>query len=49
MCSPRLIPGYWKDEENTKNSFIKIGEKTYYRTGDVGEIQTQVRGILHVT
>ncbi|MGB8191563.1 MAG: condensation domain-containing protein, partial [Chitinophagaceae bacterium] len=28
--------GYWKDEEKTNRSFIKLGEERLYRTGDLG-------------
>ncbi|KAH3763166.1 fatty-acid-coa ligase FadD [Pelomyxa schiedti] len=41
VASPRLIPGYWGDEELTAAAFVQINGKRYYRTGDVGEICRQ--------
>ncbi len=36
--SPRLITGYWKEEEMTAQQFTTIDGKAYYHTGDIGEL-----------
>ena len=38
--SPRLIPGYWNDEELSAAMFVEVEGKKYYKTGDVGELIT---------
>ena len=32
---PNVMKGYWHKEEETKNSFLDIGDKTWFRTGDL--------------
>ncbi len=45
VTSPYTIKSYWKKPEETKNSYVKVGDDIYYRMGDFvrltekGEIQ----------
>jgi len=32
---PNVMKGYWHKEEETKKSFLDIGDKTWFRTGDL--------------
>ena len=34
---PQVFKGYWKNEEATKNSFIELDGKSYFRTGDLAK------------
>lgn len=34
----RTTPGYFNDEKSTKEMFTKIGDLTFFRTGDIGEL-----------
>ena len=34
----RLTPGYYNDPDATKEAFIEIGERRYFRTGDIGTL-----------
>ncbi|KAL6070370.1 D-alanine--D-alanyl carrier protein ligase [Balamuthia mandrillaris] len=42
--SPRCIPGYWNDDELNAKAFVLINGKKYYRTGDIGQLQTTTTG-----
>jgi fatty-acyl-CoA synthase len=33
---PQVFKGYWKNPRATRDSFVEIGSKTYFRTGDLG-------------
>jgi fatty-acyl-CoA synthase len=33
---PQIFKGYWNNPEATRESFIEIGGKTFFRTGDLG-------------
>ena len=33
---PQVFKGYWNNSEATKASFVEIGGKTFFRTGDLG-------------
>jgi len=35
-CGPQIFLGYWKKPEATAASFVDIGGKSYFRTGDLG-------------
>lgn len=35
MSGPQTALGYWNEPEKTAAAFVTIGEKTYYRTGDI--------------
>jgi fatty acid CoA ligase FadD9 len=37
--SPRVTPGYFKDDEATRQSFVTIGTRRFFRTNDIGERQ----------
>ncbi len=41
--SPYLSPGYWEKQDLTQKSFITIGGKRIYKTGDLGKIE---KGLL---
>lgn len=34
LAGPQVADGYWRDAERTARSFIRIGGKRWYRTGD---------------
>ena len=36
VSGPNISQGYWNDEAKTKESFIHIDDKIYYKTGDLG-------------
>jgi fatty-acyl-CoA synthase len=33
---PQVFKGYWKNPQATRDCFVEIGGKTYFRTGDLG-------------
>lgn len=35
---PQVFKGYWKDQDKTKQSFIELDGKMFFRTGDLGFI-----------
>ena len=35
-CGPQIFLGYWKNPEATAKSFVQIGSKSWFRTGDLG-------------
>ncbi|MCZ4264074.1 long-chain-fatty-acid--CoA ligase [Erythrobacter sp. G21629-S1] len=35
---PQVFLGYWENEQATKDSFIELDGKTWFRTGDLGRI-----------
>jgi amino acid adenylation domain-containing protein len=37
MCGPQVAPGYWNDENKTREAFVSVAGKdeTFYRTGDL--------------
>ena len=39
VSGPSVMPGYWNNDEVTNNSLIKIGNKTFYKTGDEGYVR----------
>jgi len=36
LCGASLFSGYWNNEDANREAFLKIGGKTWYRTGDIG-------------
>jgi len=45
IAGPNVMLEYLDEEEETKNSFCKIGAKTYLKTGDIGLIDK--KGLVH--
>ena len=35
LCGLQVTPGYWKNEQKNEEAFIMLGNKRYYRTGDL--------------
>jgi amino acid adenylation domain-containing protein len=42
---PGLSPGYWRDPEKTKSSFVPYGGDRIYRTGDLARVGTD--GVIY--
>jgi fatty-acyl-CoA synthase len=40
MSGPQIFSGYWKREDATKAAFINIDGKSFFRSGDLGHIDT---------
>ena len=38
ISSDHMIKGYWNKPEETSKSFIKIGDRLWYKTGDIVKI-----------
>jgi fatty-acyl-CoA synthase len=36
ICSDKLFAGYWKNEQATKDAFIALDGRRFFRTGDLG-------------
>jgi amino acid adenylation domain-containing protein len=34
LSGPQVVRGYWNDDEATNRSFVSVGGRSYYRTGD---------------
>lgn len=48
LSIPKLIVGYWEDEEKTKESMVRDREgRLWMRTGDEGSMDTE--GYLSIT
>jgi len=47
FAGPMVFKGYFKDEEQTKNAFVEIGGKNWFRTGDIGKLDAD--GHLYIT
>ena len=38
MHGPQIFQGYWRDEQKTRDAFIEIDGKQFFRSGDLGYI-----------
>ncbi len=38
---PGLFKGYWNNPEATRSSFVEIGGRTYFRTGDLAKVDDE--------
>jgi len=41
MHGPQIFQGYWGDEEKTRDAFIEIDGKSFFRSGDLGYVDDQ--------
>ncbi|WPH01596.1 Hypothetical protein R9X50_00444400 [Acrodontium crateriforme] len=40
LAGPNVFLGYWKNDEATKNAIINVDRRRYFKTGDVGFLDT---------
>ena len=38
MHGPQIFQGYWGDEEKTREAFVEIDGKSFFRSGDLGYV-----------
>jgi fatty-acyl-CoA synthase len=41
MHGPQIFQGYWGDEEKTRDAFIEIDGKSFFRSGDLGYVDDE--------
>jgi fatty-acyl-CoA synthase len=41
MHGPQIFQGYWQDEQKTRDAFIEIDGKQFFRSGDLGYIDDE--------
>jgi len=41
VSGPMVTPGYYKDKEANKSSFIYIGNEVWFKTGDIGRVDDE--------
>ncbi len=41
MHGPQIFQGYWGDEEKTRDSFVQIDGKSFFRSGDLGYVDNE--------
>jgi fatty-acyl-CoA synthase len=41
MHGPQIFQGYWGDEEKTREAFIEIDGKSFFRSGDLGYVDDE--------
>ena len=41
MHGPQIFQGYWGDEEKTREAFVEIAGKSFFRSGDLGYVDEE--------
>jgi fatty-acyl-CoA synthase len=41
MHGPQIFRGYWGDEEKTREAFVEIDGKSFFRSGDLGYVDDE--------
>ena len=41
MHGPQIFQGYWGDEEKTRDAFVQIDGKSFFRSGDLGYVDNE--------
>ena len=41
MCGPQIFSGYWKRPDATKDAFIELDGKRFFRSGDLGRVDEE--------